>query len=505
MELNNSTMKDIPSCVEGLGFDRSKVSAGIMHFGVGQFCRGHLMLYVRDILRLSGTAEGGGRYNDWGVIGVNVPAGGTEKKMYEDFKAQDCLYTLTTLPSQGEPAHYLMGSMLDYIYAPEEQRKLLRMLVDPCIRIVSLTITEGGYNIDEKKGVFDVANNDVRHDLHNPQTPKTVFGYIVEGLRRRRDAGVEPFTIMSCDNLRHNGDVAKKAVLGYANAVDKKLAVWIEEHVMFPNSMVDRITPATTPEKRVELNKMTGIDDRQPVVAEDFYQWVIEDKFNKGVRPPWDRVGVTFSTDVSGYENAKVRILNSSHILLTFPALLLGMKYIHEGMEDPDIHRLVNESLEKDVLPTLRVPVGVDIVKYKNKILSRFANAGLGDQLLRVAGDGCSKVQVFWTENVTAVLRGKMDPSRFAFGIAAYLEMLRAKDEKGNAIPVFEPNLPKGYEALVESSDLAAPLQLPAFDPWRAMDHAQLDRDVVMYRRIIRKRGVHAAMPWKVGKKRAHI
>ncbi|ORC86283.1 polyol:NADP oxidoreductase [Trypanosoma theileri] len=503
MELNNRTMKDIPSHVEPFGFDRSKVTPGIMHFGVGQFCRGHLMLFVRDILRLS--AKEGGRYNDWGVVGVNVPAGPREKQMEVDFKKQDCLYTFTTLSTEGEAKHYLMGSMLDYMYAPEEQAKVLRMLKDPRIKIISLTITEGGYNIDEKKGVFDLKNRDVQHDICNPQAPKTVFGYIVEGLRRRREAGVPPFTIMSCDNLRHNGEVAKKAVLGYAKAVNPELAAWIKANVKFPNSMVDRITPATTPDKREELNKMTGIADREPVVGEDFYQWVIEDKFNNGVRPPWDRVGVTFSTDVPGYENAKVRILNSSHILLSFPALLLGMTYIHEGMCDPDIYRLVNEALEKNVLPTLRVPDGVDIVQYKDKILSRFKNAGIGDQLLRVAGDGCSKVQVFWTENVTAVLRKRMDPSLFAFGIAAYLEMLRGKDEKGNEIPIFEPTLPKGYEKLVRSSDLAAALQLPAFDSWRSMDHAQLDRDVVMFRQIIRKRGVRAAMPWRVKKHKAHM
>ncbi|KAH9597909.1 Mannitol dehydrogenase [Trypanosoma melophagium] len=378
--------------------------------------------------------------------------------------------------------------MLDYFYAPKEQAKGLSVLTDPCIKIVSLTITEGGYNIDEKKGVFYVSNKGVRHDLHNPHTPKTVFGYIVGGLRRRRDAGVAPFTIMSCDNLRHNGEVAKKAVLSFARSADMQLAAWIEKHVMIPNSMVDRITPATTPDKRIELNKMTGIADRQPVVAEDFCQWVIEDKFNNRIRPPWDRVGVTFSSDVPGYENAKVRILNSSHILLTFPALLLGMKYIHEGMQDPDIYRLLKEALEKDFLPTLRVPTGVDIVQYKDKILSRFGDAGMGDQILRVAGEGCAKVQVFWTENVTAILKNKiMDCSRLAFGIAAYSEMLREKDEKGNTIPVFETNLPKGYKTL------------------RARDHAVLDRAIVMYRRVIRERDVHAAMPWKVKDKKAHM
>ncbi|KEG10349.1 polyol:NADP oxidoreductase [Trypanosoma grayi] len=495
MQLNNKTAAHLPSQVQSLEFDRSKLTPGILHFGVGQFCRGHLMLYLRDIFRLSAAEDG--RYNDWGVVGVNVLDGPNEKKMFHDFKKQDCLYTLTITPTSGESEHCLMGSMVDYIFAPTEQTKLLQMVADPRIKIVSLTITEGGYNIDEKTNTFDVTNKDVQRDLKNPHAPTTTFGYIVEGLRRRHKSGVAPFTIMSCDNLRHNGDVAKKAILGYANALDADLASWIESNVKFPNSMVDRITPGTTPQIRERLNKMTGVDDAQPVLAEDFYQWVLEDKFNKGVRPPWDRVGVTFSDDVAGYEQVKQRILNSSHIMLTWPALLLGYQYIHEGMEDTDVSRLVEESLDKDVLPTLRAPAGMDLVAYKNKVLSRFKNHALGDQLLRVAGDGCSKVQVFWTVTITAVLKDKRDHSRFAFGIAAYIEMLKGKDENGRVFPVVEPKLPVGYEALASSSDLAAPLQLPVFDSWRALDHAQLDSDIVKYRRLIQKHGVRAAMPWK--------
>ncbi|RNF01497.1 polyol:NADP oxidoreductase [Trypanosoma rangeli] len=496
MHLSEKTIDQLPPHVESLGFDRSSIRPGILHFGVGQFCRGHLMLYVRDILRLS--AAEGGRYNNWGVVGVNVVREEEGKRKQDSFRRQSCLYTLTLTSSQGKSEHCLMGSMLDYIYAPEEQRRLLKMLVDPCIAILSLTITEGGYNIDEKRDVFDCSDANVQKDLHNPHAPITTFGYIVEGLRRRREKGVRPFTVMSCDNLRHNGDVAKKAVLGYARAVDADLAAWIEANVMFPNSMVDRITPATTPQVRDHLNARTGICDAEPVLAEDFCQWVIEDKFCNGVRPPWDRVGATFSNDVAGYEQVKVRILNSSHIMLTWPGLLLGLHYVHEALGNKEIYRLVEESLDKDILPTLRAPEGLNLVAYKEKVLSRFMNIALGDQLLRVAGDGCSKVQVFWTNNLTAILQEGRDHARFAFGLAAFLEALRGRSENGKTFPVFEPKMPKDYKMLVMDRDLAAPLKLPAFDAWRMLDHAQLDRDVVMYRRLIQERGVLGALPWKV-------
>ncbi|RNE99513.1 polyol:NADP oxidoreductase [Trypanosoma conorhini] len=495
MQLSNKTVDQLPPQVEPLGFDRGGVRPGILHFGVGQFCRGHLMWYVRDILRLS--AAEGGRYNDWGVVGVNVLRERAGRRMQASFRRQDCLYTLTLTSARGRPGHYLMGSMLDYIYAPAEQKRLLQMLVDPRIAILSLTITEGGYNIDEKRDEFDCSDARVQRDLRTPRAPTTVFGYVVEGLRRRREAGVRPFTVMSCDNLRHNGDVARKAVLGYARAVDAELAAWIEANVMFPNSMVDRITPATTPQVRDHLTAGTGIDDAEPVQAEDFCQWVIEDKFCGGARPPWDRVGVTFSSDVAGYEQMKVRILNSSHLMLTWPGLLLGLQYVHEALANEAIRRLVEESLDEDVLPTLRAPAGVNLVAYKQKVLSRFMNAALGDQLLRVAGDGCSKLQVFWASNIAAVLRGGRDHARFAFGLAAFLETLKGQSENGGSFPVFEPKLPKDYRALVLDKDLAAPLRLPAFDAWRALDHAQLDRDVVVYRRRIQERGVLGALPWK--------
>ncbi|KAL7709662.1 mannitol dehydrogenase [Lotmaria passim] len=474
-----------------LKFDRSRITPGIVHFGVGQFCRGHLFRYTQHLLELS--AKENHQYDSWGIIGVNVIRGTHEREMWNDFKKQDCLYTVTLCATKGSHTTEIIGSMLDYVYAPEERKKLLDYLADPRIRIVSLTVTEGGYNIDETKGCFDLTNKNVKADLANPTQPQTAFGYIVEGLRLRHERNVDPFTVMSCDNLRHNGDVAKKAILGYAYARDRALGEWIEANVCFPNSMVDRITPATTPKMRRYLNKLTGLDDLQPVIGEDFNQWVIEDKFR--VRPAWERVGLELSDNVPGYENTKVRILNSSHLMLTFSGLLLGYRTVHEALGDKDIFRLVENALDNDVLPTLDSPM--DKVAYKNKVLSRFMNPSIADQLLRIAGDGCSKVQVFWTNNVIALLEQKRDVSNFAFGIACFLKYLEGKDCNGATFAVVEPKLNPSWKELIASSDLSAPLSLNAFDPWRNRDHAELDRQIVKYRALIKEVGVREAMPFK--------
>lgn len=469
-----------------LRYNRRAMTPGIMHFGVGQFCRGHLFRYTQKVMELPENKNG----CPWGIVGVNVMKGDRERSMWMDFRAQKCLYTVSLFAPNGNAEHQVLGSMLEYLYAPEQHDVVMKYLQDPKIKILSLTVTEGGYNIDENTGKFDLTNAAVQEDLRNPEKPKTTFGYIVEGLRLRRAAGVEPFTVMSCDNLRHNGNVAKTAVLGYAAARDPELAAWIESSVCFPNSMVDRITPATTDEVRQKLQKLTGTNDRQPVIGEDFDQWVIEDIFHKGQRPAWEKVGLELSTDVPGYENTKVRILNSSHLMITFPGLLLGYRTVHEALADPDVYRVVELCLTQSILPFLRSPV--DTVAYKNKVLSRFKNPAIADQLLRIAGDGCSKVQVFWTENMKAVVsqpeKSKLD--FFAFGLATFIEYLHGKDCLGQSFPVIEPKLDGKWKELIASSDLAAPLALNAFDPWRSLDHAALDERVVHYRRMIKEQGI---------------
>ncbi|NVN13342.1 mannitol dehydrogenase family protein, partial [Nguyenibacter vanlangensis] len=351
----------------------------------------------------------------------------------------------------------VIGALRAYLLAPSDPHAVLDLLADPAIRIVSMTITEGGYNIDETTGRFRLDTPAVQADLAGDAPPATIFGFVVEALARRRAAGAGPFTVLSCDNLRHNGDVARTAFLGYARARDAGLAEWIERHVTFPNAMVDRITPSVDAAIAAELNAASGLDDALPLVAEDFTQWVVEDAFCAG-RPALEQAGVQFVDDVTGYEQVKVRMLNASHILLAFPGILLGYRHVDEALRDPDLERFVNAYLERDVIPRLTAPEGLDPQEYRRSVLSRFSNPAMADQLLRVGGDGSSKVQVYWTETVRRTLADGGDLSRIAFGIAAYLEMLRGKDESGAAYTPFEPTLDPARIALAGADDLAAGL-----------------------------------------------
>jgi sorbose reductase len=486
--ITRKTLDALPEGVHGPAYDIGSVTPGIVHFGVGNFFRAHQAYYVDRAMALPGASL------DWGIIGVGLTAGERSERKARTFREQDCLYSLTETAASGESHVSIIGALRGYELAPGGESAVLDTLASPAIRIVSMTITEGGYNIDENTGQFRLDTDAVRHDLANPDKPRTIFGFVVEALRRRREAGHGAFTVMSCDNLRHNGDVAKRAFLGFAKARDADLAAWIEANATFPNGMVDRITPTVSGAIAKRLNDASGLDDELPLVAEDFTSWILEDHFCAG-RPPLEKVGVKFVPDVTPYEHIKIRILNASHIMLAFPGILLGYEHVHEALADPDLKAMLSAYLDKDVLPQIEAPADVNLQQAKEQVLSRFSNAAMADQLLRVGSDGCSKVQVFWTETVRRSLQAHHDLSRIAFGIAVYLEVLCGHDERGGTFELSEPTYTDKDRALAKDSDLAAGLKLPAFDAWRDLDHAKLDAAVVEARRTIREKGVKAALP----------
>lgn len=485
--INRETLKILPRTVAAPSYDLNAIKPGILHFGVGNFFRAHEAYYLNKALALQGQ-EG------WGIVGVGLTSGDRSKKKAEDFKKQDCLFSLTETAPSGHSERTIIGALRDYLLAPEDPEAVLKWLADPSIRIVSMTITEGGYNIDEHTGEFALKSKAVQDDLSHPEKPSTIFGYIVEGLRRRRNAGHKAFTIMSCDNLRHNGNVARKAFLGYAKARDPELATWIENNATFPNAMVDRITPTVSSTIAARLNKESGLDDLLPLVAEDFTQWVIEDNFADG-RPALEKVGVQMVEDVTDFEYMKIRMLNASHIFLAFSGLLLGYDHIDESINDPDLHKLIEDFLDLDVIPSLKAAPGEDLEAYKKSVISRFSNPAMADQNLRIGSDGASKVQVFWTITIQKLLEGKRDLDRVAYGMAAYLEMLRGKNEKGGNFEPIEPTFSEESWTVVHSKDMEEGLSLHAFDGWRKLDHAELDRKVIKLRNIIREKGVKSALP----------
>lgn len=479
--LRATSLPGLPERVQRPGYDRGAVRAGIAHFSVGNFHRAHQAVYVDRCLALPGQ-EG------WGIVGVGLIDNPAERAKAEGMAAQGGLYTLSLFPPHGEPSSSVVGAIVDYLFAPADPAAVLTRLRDPAIRIVSMTITEGGYNLDETTGAFRLDTPDIAHDLAHPEAPRTVFGFIATALAQRRSAGLPAFTVLSCDNLRHNGHIARQAVLAFASARDPGLAEWIAANVTFPNCMVDRITPAVGPADVARLNELTGIDDQLPIFAEDFIQWVVEDKFCAG-RPALEQVGVQLTDDVDGYEQVKLRMLNASHSMLSFPGLLAGYRLVHEAMADPHILALVRSFLDRDVIPLLTAPPGMSLAAYRDAVLERFANPAVADQLLRITSDGASKIPVFLGGTIRACLESGGDHRRLAFLLAAFAHYLGGVDDRGAAFAPLEPQLTAADHALAADPDPAAALRISAFKGLELERSTVFAASFVRYRTLIAEHG----------------
>jgi mannitol 2-dehydrogenase/sorbose reductase len=453
-------------------YDRSSLRCGIVHFGLGNFHRVHQAVYVDRCLHDSSV-------KDWGRCGVELIDSPAARAKGEAYKRQDYLFTVTEFEPDGKAATRVVGAMIDYIHAPADPEALLQRLTGPDTRIVSLTITEGGYNLDETTGNFKFTSPDVAHDLAGGPC-RTAFGFIVEALRRRRDTGTGPFTVMSCDNLRHNGDTAKKAILSFAEARDPVLAAWIETNVAFPNSMVDRIAPQVSPEARDRLNVRSGVDDAVPAIGETFSQWVIEDRFSAG-RPALETVGVELRDDVAVFEFMKGRMLNASHVMLAYPALLCGYRIVHEAMGDKRLATLLRSFLDHDVILRLQGPPGVSLEAYRDSVLERFENPAINDQLLRIAFDGAAKFPVFHSKTIASLVESKGDLDREAYLLACYGRYLHGRDDKGQTFEVVEPRLSEADWALVRGGDPLGLLRTSPFESLGLFDDAGF---VAAYRRF---------------------
>ena len=485
-ELNEGTLSNLSSNVATPPYDRTHLKRGIAHFGVGNFHRAHQAFYIDRCLALPSQ-------NDWGIVGIGLSGGERGRKKADQFRSQDCLYSLTVAPAKGDTSVRVIGAQLDYLLAPEQPAEVLELLSDPALRIVTLTITEGGYHVDPGSGVFVTDHPDVAHDLTGEGYPRTVFGFVTDALARRRSAGTKPFTVVSCDNLRHNGEVARAAFVGFASALDQELGAWIDSNVTFPNSLVDRITPSVSAEDAARLNAASGLTDQIPLVAEDFSQWVIEDRFADG-RPALQEVGVQFSEQVKLWEQVKVRVLNAGHLTLTYPALLLGYREVAEAMRDPQIPVLLDRFLDKVVLPLLEAPRDVNLVDYKNTVLERFSNEAMHDQLTRIASDSASKVTVFLTTTLQEVLARGTDHHISAFILAAWSRVLQGKDDDGKSFEVKEPRLDETACRLLISGDPREALMIEPLRASGAAEHADFVGTFEHYRKALADQGAEATL-----------
>lgn len=438
--LNQRALSSLPSGTNHFNYDRSQVRAGIVHLSVGNFHRAHQAWYIDQLLNHSGNTH-------WGICGVGLIDDENERLKRDVFAAQDNLYTLTRYRNDGSEAHQIIGSIVSYFFAPDDKSAVLEKMAAPETRIVSMTITEGGYNQEPGTGQYKLDNPTTQAELAVPNQPHSAFGFIVAALKLRRARGLAPFTVMSCDNLRHNGRITHQAVVAHARALDPDLAIWIEDNVSFPNSMVDRITPAVLKEDAVVIDEASGIQDALPVISEDFAQWVIEDRFVNG-RPYLEEVGVQFVDDVGPFELVKVRMLNAAHSVLAYPGQLAGYSNVRETISDPSIRELVDLFLRRDVTPTLPVPKGMDLDVYRATIIKRFSNPHIIDRLPRITGDGWSKLATFLAPTFNQVVEGEEDASRMIFVLACFLRYLRGIADDGKKFEPYEPQFPAAERAV---------------------------------------------------------
>ena len=426
--LNAQTLAYWSDRLPAPGYDRDLVTPGVVHFGVGGFHRAHQAMYL-DRLMNQGQAL------DWGICGVGVmPA---DRKMKEVLDAQDGLYTLVLKHSDGTYEPRVIGSIVAYLFAPDDPDAVIEKMADPAIRIVSLTITEGGYNISDITGEFDAANPDVVRDLEPGAVPRTTFGLVTEALQRRRDRGAVPFTVMSCDNLPGNGDLARRAFTTFARLRDPGLGDWVEREVRFPNSMVDRITPVTTDADRAEITERFGIADRWPVVCEPFTQWVLQDTFTAG-RPPYEDAGVQVVGDVEPYELMKLRLLNASHQALCYFGYLCGYRLVHEAAQDPLFRAFLLGYMDEEATPTLPPVPGVDLKEYKHTLLERFSNPEVRDTIARLCAESSDRIPKFLLPVIRAQLATGGEIRRSAAVVASWARYAEGVDEQGQPIEVVD-------------------------------------------------------------------
>ncbi|ASW54866.1 mannitol dehydrogenase family protein [Plantactinospora sp. KBS50] len=426
--LRAGTLGGLRSALPVPGYDRDRLRTGIVHLGVGGFHRAHQAMYLDRLMAR-------GRALDWAICGVGVLPG--DRRMRDALVAQDGLYTLVTKAPDGTLAARVIGSIREYLLAPDDPEAVLARLADPRTRIVSLTVTEGGYNFSPVTGEFDAGQPDVAADLPADAPPRTVFGLVTTALARRRERGLAPFTVMSCDNIQGNGDAARRSFVAFARLRDPDLGDWTAERVSFPNSMVDRITPGTTEEDIAEVRRRFGVADRWPVVCEPFTQWVLEDDFPAG-RPPLEEAGVQLVADVEPYELMKLRLLNASHQALCYFAHLAGYRLVHEAAQDPLFADFLRSYMEREATPTLAPVPGVDLAEYRRSLLDRFSNAGVRDTVARLCAESSDRIPKWLLPVVRHNLTHGGEVHRAAAVVASWARYAEGVDEQGRPIEVVD-------------------------------------------------------------------
>lgn len=441
MRLSNNTLAQLPQSVVVPSYDRDKIKARIIHLGFGAFHRAHQAVFA-DILASEFNS-------DWGYCEVNLIGG---EKQIEDLKAQNYLYSVCEM-SYDDWSTRVVGVAKEALHVTiDGVAKVIEAMLRPEIAIVSITVSEKGYYYLPSTSSIDKNNELIQHDIKNPRQPKTVPGLIVETLRLRKENGIKPFTVMSCDNMPENGHVTRNVVLALAREQNTALAEWIEKNVPFPSTMVDRIVPAVTPETMAKITKqLGGIEDPAGVAGEPFRQWVIEDNFVNG-RPQWEKAGVELVSDVLPYEEMKLRMLNGSHSFLAYLGYLAGYQYINECMQDPYYVKTARHLMLQEQATTLRVK-GVDLQAYADSLLNRYRNTGLKHRTWQIAMDGTLKLPQRMLDSIRIHLANHTSFECLALGVAGWMRYVGGIDDAGHEIEISDPAADKLKELVAGSKD----------------------------------------------------
>ncbi|TGD71737.1 mannitol dehydrogenase family protein [Mangrovimicrobium sediminis] len=430
----------LPAAVARPQYALEQLRPGIVHLGVGAFHRAHQAWYTEQAL----NREGGG---DWGIIGASL----RRPEVRDQLQPQDGLYTVVEREG-GQSRYRVVGAIREVLVAPEDPAALVAVLARPEIRVITLTITEKGYHYDRASGGLDLAHPDVQHELaHFPQGPLTAVGYLVAALAQRAQAGAPGVTVLSCDNLPHNGRVLRKVVADFAARAAPQLAGWFAANTRFPCSMVDRIVPASTAGDLEDLQRVLGVHDAAAVFTEPFAQWVVEDDFVRGA-PDWRAVGAVYTNDVTPFETMKLRLLNGSHSLIAYLGYLAGHEHVHEVMADAQFARLVWRFMDDEAQPTLSVPEGFDLEDYKTQLAQRFANPALMHRTYQIAQDGSQKIPQRWLASVRDLADQGHPTPILALAVAGWIRYLQGRRDDGHPFEVDDP-LREQLQAAITGSD----------------------------------------------------
>ncbi len=422
--LSNATLGGLPKGVERPAYDRSAVKVGVVHLGIGAFHRAH-QAEVFDRALAAGDLR-------WGVRGASLMSAGVRDQL----NPQDGLYTLAVRDGE-QTTLRVIGAVSDVLVAPEDPVAVVEAIAAADTHLATLTITEKGYRLDPASGALIEDDPDVASDLASLEAPRTAPGFLVAGLALRRARGLGPLTVISCDNIPRNGARIRDAVLAVALRHDSALAAWIERTCAFPQTMIDRIVPATTAEDVETLSQRLGIADRGMVKTEPFTQWVIEDRF-AGERPDFESLGVQVTKDVGRYEDAKLRLLNGAHSALAYLGGLSGLTFMHQVVAEPAFAAYV-ERLWDEAEATLEPPEGLDLAAYRQELKARFANPALEHRTHQIAMDGSQKLPQRLLAGVAIRLERGLRIDAMALGIAAWMRWQDGKADDGAAHVVDDP------------------------------------------------------------------